>query len=50
MGQPVNPCVCSDECDNALYKYIGLEFEERRIKAGIKKADNSKYLIQSFSP
>ena len=39
LGQPVNPCVCSDKCENALYEYIGLEFEDRRIKAGIERAD-----------
>lgn len=36
MGQPTNPCVCSDECDNALMKHIGMPFDERRIKAGIE--------------
>lgn len=34
-GLPVNPCICSDECEDALYKYIGLPFDERRQKAGI---------------
>jgi len=38
-GQPTNPCVCSDKCEDAVYNYIGLEYEERRIKAGIEKAD-----------
>ena len=49
-GGPVNPCVCSDECEDAVYKYIGLEYEDRRLKAGIEKYDNSEFLIQSFSP
>jgi hypothetical protein len=34
-GMPTYPCICSDECDDALMKYIGMPFEERRIKAGI---------------
>ena len=37
MGQPLNPCVCSDICKRAVFDYIGLPFEERRIKAGIEK-------------
>lgn len=36
-GQPTNPCVCSDACEEALFKYIGLSMDERRIKAGIVK-------------
>ena len=37
MGQPINPCVCSIECDRAIFDFIGLPFNERRKKAGIKK-------------
>lgn len=34
MGHPMNPCVCSKECDSALHTCIG-SFEDRRITAGI---------------
>ena len=34
QGQPAQPCICSDECWDALTKRVG-EFDERRIKAGI---------------
>ncbi len=34
-GYPTNPCVCSRECDDALYDDIGLTMDQRRIKAGI---------------
>jgi hypothetical protein len=37
MGQPVEPCVCSKECGEALFSHIGVPFEDRRIKAGIQK-------------
>lgn len=37
MGQPTEPCVCSKECDSAVYDNIGMTMEERRIKAGIEK-------------
>ena len=36
QGAPLNPCVCSSECSDALFKYIGFPYEERRKKAGIK--------------
>jgi len=36
-GQPVNPCICSEECEGAVFDYIGLDFEDRLIKAGIEK-------------
>ena len=36
MGQPVEPCVCSIECERAIYTCIGT-FEDRRIAAGIEK-------------
>lgn len=36
-GLPIEPCVCSQECDRAVYDYIGKPFEERRKLAGIKK-------------
>ena len=37
LGKPIEPCVCSSECDAAVYDFIGLPFDERRQKAGIKK-------------
>lgn len=37
MGQPLEPCVCSYECCSAIYDHIGIPYEERRMKAGIKK-------------
>lgn len=36
-GLPIEPCICSPECWQALLDYIGMDFEGRRIKAGIKK-------------
>lgn len=36
MGQPIEPCTCSKECDKAVYDYIGVPFEERRVLANIK--------------
>ena len=30
-GQPVNPCVCSEECEKALSDVDG-SYEERRIR------------------
>lgn|SRR5574340_45679 len=35
MGQPIEPCVCSDTCYEAVMKGIGKSFEERRKDAGI---------------
>ena len=35
MGQPTEPCVCSQECDSACMDYIGKPFDERRQLAGI---------------
>ena len=35
MGQPIDPCTCSKECDAALFDNIGLPMDERRKKAGI---------------
>ena len=35
-GVPIEPIVCSDECWNAIMDNIGLPFDERRKKAGIK--------------
>jgi len=35
MGQPTEPCICSEKCGKALMTGIGTSFEERRIKAGI---------------
>jgi hypothetical protein len=35
MGQPIEPCVCSDRCWNALIMGIGVSYNARRILAGI---------------
>ena len=35
QGMPIEPCVCSEECDLAVYRYIGKPFDERRKLAGI---------------
>lgn len=35
QGSPMNPCVCSEECEKAVYDYIGYEFDMRRELAGI---------------
>lgn len=35
QGMPIEPCTCSQECDAAVYDYIGLPFDERRKKADI---------------
>jgi hypothetical protein len=35
MGQPMNPCVCSKECSDALFGNIGMPMEERRKAACI---------------
>lgn len=37
MGQPTEPCVCSEKCSKALFDGIGRGYEERRINAGIDK-------------
>jgi len=39
MGLPIYPCTCSEECNKALFDNIGISFEERRKKAGIKLLD-----------
>lgn len=36
-GAPLFPCVCSPECDRAVFDHIGMTFEERRVKAGIER-------------
>lgn len=36
MGQPVNPCVCSKRCSDALSNGIGKPMDQRRINAGIE--------------
>lgn len=36
-GEPTNPCVCSQACEEAVFDYIGMPFEDRRLKAGIQK-------------
>ena len=36
QGAPSEPCVCSRECEDAVYNYIGKPYEERRIIAGIE--------------
>ena len=37
MGQPTEPCVCSKECGDAVFDYIGKPFDERRKLAGIAR-------------
>jgi hypothetical protein len=37
MGGPINPCVCSKECERALFDGIGKTMEQRRIDANIKE-------------
>lgn len=37
MGEPIDPCTCSVECEAAVFDYIGFSFDERRKKAGIEK-------------
>ena len=34
-GEPKDPCVCSPECCDAIFSWIGEPFETRRIRAGI---------------
>lgn len=36
LGQPIDPCVCSDRCCDALMRGIGKEMDQRRIDAGIE--------------
>lgn len=40
MGQPLNPCVCSNECEKAIFDFIGLNFEDRAKRANIKRFDS----------
>ena len=37
MGLPINPCTCSQECEDALFAYIGHTYEERRLLANSPK-------------
>ena len=37
QGMPMTPCCCSMKCEDAVFNYIGLPYEERRKKAGIEK-------------
>lgn len=41
MGQPIDPCVCSNQCWAAVVSGIGKPFEERRIDAGIPLYEDS---------
>ena len=36
-GQPMNPCVCSAECSDALFGGIGEDYEQRMDDAGIQR-------------
>lgn len=36
-GLPIYPCVCSEECDRAIFSNIGKSYDERREIAGIEK-------------
>jgi len=42
IGQPTEPCVCSDDCADALYNGIGKPYEQRRIDAGIEVFRNQE--------
>lgn len=42
MGQPTEPCVCSDICANALFNGIGKPYIQRRIDAGIELFKNQQ--------
>lgn len=35
QGKPTEPCLCSKECENALFRGIGKTLEERRLDANI---------------
>lgn len=35
QGMPIEPCVCSERCWDAVFGGIGESFEDRRKKAGI---------------
>jgi hypothetical protein len=37
QGQPTNPCVCSAACSDAVFNFIGMDPEARRIAAGIER-------------
>lgn len=37
QGLPLDPCVCSLRCADALFKGIGKPFEQRRVESGIPK-------------
>ena len=36
-GEPIEPCVCSDDCFDAVMNGIGKPFEQRRIDADIER-------------
>ncbi len=36
LGKPVEPCVCSQRCHDALVAGIGKPYEQRRVDAGIE--------------
>lgn len=35
-GEPVEPCVCGQECAKAVYSHAGKSMDHRRKAAGIK--------------
>ena len=39
QGKPTEPCLCSKECENALFRGIGKTMEERRLDANILPND-----------
>ena len=39
LGKPIEPCLCSIECDHALFHSIEGTLEEIRIKNNIKWID-----------
>lgn len=40
-GMPIEPCVCSEACYDAIMSNIGMSFEARRIAAGIERWEPS---------
>lgn len=40
MGLPPHPVCCSDVCEDAVYRYVGKAWEERRILAGISRYES----------
>lgn len=41
-GLPIEPCICSNACWDAMSAGIGKALEERRVAAGIAKVEVSR--------